>query len=77
VGSLLFHAQSTRCNPFCFQGSPRPSAVSIDPVIPPKANRLEIIVYDKEQYKQQNKVEWLFNKMKQFRRIATRYEKLK
>jgi putative transposase len=32
--------------------------------------------YDKEQYKQRNKVERLFNKMKQFRRVATRYEKL-
>jgi transposase len=52
-------------------------AKGIEPVIPPKANRLEIIVYDKEQYKQQNKVERLFNKLKQFRRVATRYEKLK
>jgi putative transposase len=40
-------------------------------------NRLEIIVYDKESYQQRNKVEPLFNKIKQFRRVATRYEKLK
>jgi transposase len=53
------------------------TAKGIAPVIPPKANRLEIIVYDKEQYKQRNKVERLFNKLKQFRRVATRYEKLK
>lgn len=53
------------------------AAKGIDPVIPPKANRLEIIFYDKEQYKQRNKVERLFNKLKQFRRVATRYEKLK
>jgi putative transposase len=52
-------------------------AKGIEPVIPPKANRLDIIIYDKEQYKQRNKVERLFNKMKQFRRVATRYEKLK
>ena len=52
-------------------------AKGIEPVIPPKANRLEIMVYDKEQYKQRNKVERLFNKIKQFRRVATRYEKLK
>jgi transposase len=52
-------------------------AKGIDAVIPPKANRLEIILYDKEQYKQRNKVERLFNKLKQFRRVATRYEKLK
>ena len=52
-------------------------AKGITPVIPPKSNRLDIIVYDKESYKQRNKVERLFNKLKQFRRVATRYEKLK
>jgi transposase len=52
-------------------------AKGIDPVLPPKANRLEIILYDKEQYKQRNTVERLFNKLKQCRRVATRYEKLK
>jgi len=52
-------------------------AKGITPVIPPKSNRLEIIVYDQERYKQRNKVERLFNKLKQFRRVATRYEKLK
>ncbi|WP_337958553.1 transposase, partial [Candidatus Accumulibacter vicinus] len=44
---------------------------------PPKSNRLEIIVYDQERYKQRNKVECLFNKRKQFCRVVTRYEKLK
>ena len=53
------------------------TAKGIAPVIPPKANRLESIVYDKAPYKQRNKVERLFNKLKQFRRVATRYEKLK
>lgn len=52
-------------------------AKGITPVIPPKSNRLDIIVYDQELYKQRNKVERLFNKLKQFRRVATRYEKLK
>ncbi|WP_171820439.1 transposase [Candidatus Competibacter denitrificans] len=52
-------------------------AKGITPVIPPKSNRLEIVVYDQERYKQRNKVERLFNKLKQFRRVATRYEKLK
>ena len=32
------------------------------------------MVYDKAQYKQRNKVERLFNTLKQFRRVATRYE---
>ncbi len=52
-------------------------AKGIEPIIPPKANRLDIIIYDQEGYKQRNKVERLFNKIKQFRRVATRYEKLK
>ena len=51
-------------------------AKGIEPIIPPKANRLEVILYDKAQYQQRNKVERLFNKLKQFRRVATRYEKL-
>jgi transposase len=51
-------------------------AKGITPVIPPKSNRLEILVYDTECYQQRNKVERLFNKLKQFRRVATRYEKL-
>ena len=51
-------------------------AKGITPVIPPKSNRLDILGYDKASYKQRNKVERLFNKIKQFRRVATRYEKL-
>ena len=48
----------------------------IEPVIPCKSNSKKQIVYDKESYKLRNKVERFFNKIKQFRRIATRYEKL-
>jgi transposase len=47
----------------------------IEPVIPGRSHRVEPIAYDKEQYKQRNRVERYFNKLKQFRRIATRYEK--
>ena len=46
------------------------------PVIPPKSNRKEAIDYDKDQYILREKVERFFNRLKQFRRIATRYEKL-
>ncbi len=49
-------------------------ANGIIPVIPPKSNRLDLIVYHKERSKQRNKVERLFNNIKQFRRVATRYE---
>jgi transposase len=48
----------------------------ITPVIPPKSNRKETIDYDKGLYKLREKVERFFNNLKQFRRIATRYEKL-
>ena len=48
----------------------------ITPVIPPKKNRKEPITYDKTLYKLREQVERLFNRLKQFRRIATRYDKL-
>ena len=48
----------------------------IEAVIPPRSNRTEAIDYDKEKYERREKVERFFNKLKQFRRIATRYEKL-
>jgi transposase len=47
------------------------------PNIPNRKNRIDPWPYDKEGYKERNRVERLFCKMKQFRRVATRYEKLK
>lgn len=46
-------------------------------VIPSRRNRKEPREYDRELYKERNLVERFFQKLKQFRRIATRYEKLK
>ena len=45
-------------------------------VIPPRSNRIEQRTYDRHLYKDRNLVERFFNRLKQFRRIATRYEKL-
>jgi len=45
-------------------------------VIPPKRNRKVQRSYDVDLYKERNLIERLFNKLKQFRRIATRYDKL-
>jgi transposase len=45
-------------------------------VIPPKRNRVVQRSYDRHLYKDRNLVERFFNRIKQFRRIATRYEKL-
>ena len=44
-------------------------------VIPPKSNRRVPWEYDRELYKQRNLIERAFNKLKQWRRIATRYDR--
>jgi putative transposase len=51
-------------------------AQDIVPVIPPKSNRREPRDYDADLYKLREKVERFFNSLKQFRRMATRYEQL-
>lgn len=51
-------------------------ARGVEAVIPAKVNRTRPIPYDREAYKRRQKVERFFNKLKYFRRIATRYEKL-
>jgi transposase len=44
-------------------------------VIPPKSNRTKQRDYDKTLYKERNLVERFFNRIKHYRRLATRYEK--
>lgn len=44
-------------------------------VIPPRKNRTQPREYDKDLYKERNKAERGINLFKQFRRVATRYEK--
>jgi len=51
-------------------------AAGAQAVIPPRSNRLTPRTYDRELYKARNLVERFFNKLKQFRRISTRYDKL-
>ena len=46
-------------------------------VIPPKKSRLQQRTIDYEAYKQRNVIERTINKLKQYRKIATRYEKTK
>ncbi len=48
----------------------------ITPVIPPKANRKAPRACDFALYCERNLVERFFNKLKHFRAIATRYDKL-
>lgn len=45
-------------------------------VIPPRRNRKVQRAYDAELDKERNRIERFFNKLKQFRRVATRYDKL-
>jgi transposase len=48
----------------------------IKPVIPGKSNRKKRIRHDKKAYKKRNVIERCFGRLKDFRRIATRYDKL-
>jgi transposase len=45
-------------------------------VIPPRSNRKEPRCYDEELYKERNLIERYFQKLKHYRRVATRYERL-
>lgn len=47
----------------------------IEAIIPPKTNRLVQREYDEELYKIRHLIENFFQKLKQFRAIATRYDK--
>lgn len=47
----------------------------IQPVIPTKSNERRDPAFDRDAYRKRNRIERLINKLKQFRRIATRYEK--
>jgi transposase len=50
-------------------------ASGAEAVIPPKKNRIFKREYDKHIYKERNLAERFINRIKQFRRVATRYEK--
>jgi transposase len=46
------------------------------PVVPPKRTRLEPWEYDRVLYRRRNEVERLFRRLKGFRRIFSRFDKL-
>lgn len=46
------------------------------PVVPPKQNRKVSWEYDRETYKRRNQIERFFLRIKRFRRVFTRYDKL-
>ena len=51
-------------------------ATGAQAVIPPRKTRRERRAYDADAYRERHLVECFFNRLKQFRRVATRYEKL-
>ena len=51
-------------------------ATGAQAIIPPRSNRTEQRKVDWHRYKARNLVERFFNRIKQFRRLATRYDKL-
>jgi len=49
---------------------------NFSPVVPPKSNTVNPWEYDREMYKQRNKIERLFCRIKaRFRKVFTRYDK--
>jgi transposase len=46
------------------------------PVVPPKRDRLNPWQYDRTLYKKRNEIERLFRRLKGYRRIFSRFEKL-
>jgi transposase len=51
-------------------------SLELQPVVPPNPNRLNPWEYDRELYKKRNEVERFFRRLKAFRRIFSRFEKL-
>ena len=50
-------------------------ARGITPCIPPGKNRKRPVSYDKNLYKQRHKIEIMFDRIKDWRRIAMRYDR--
>ena len=46
------------------------------PVVPPNPNRLEPWAYDRIAYRRRNQIERLFRRLKAYRRIFCRFDKL-
>ena len=51
------------------------ASAEVEAVIPAKANRRNPAPHDRVKYRLRNRIERLFNKLKNWRRVATRYDK--
>ena len=47
----------------------------ITPCIPGRKSRGRLVKYDKRRYKRRNRIEIMFGRLKDWRRIATRYDR--
>ncbi|AUI99759.1 hypothetical protein BVV19_08385 [Xanthomonas oryzae pv. oryzae] len=73
-GKTLLHVQSPRDREL--DSKPRCYSKSGGTSVPPKSNRVDPWEYDQQMYKRRNEVERLFRRLKGYRRIFTRFEKL-
>jgi transposase len=67
VMDRAYEGQETRQ---CFKKS------GFDPVVTFKSNHLQPWIYDKASYKRRNDIERLFTRLKAFRHLFSRFEKL-
>lgn len=51
------------------------ATLDIEPCIPGRSNRKDLIIHDTALYKQRNRIERMFGRLKDWRRIATRYDR--
>ena len=49
--------------------------IGIKPCIPGRKSRSKAIKYDKRRYKKRNRIEIMFGRLKDWRRVATRYDR--
>jgi transposase len=49
--------------------------LGIEPCIPGRSTRNQSVVYDEDLYKQHNRIERMFGRLKDWDRIATRYDR--
>ena len=54
----------------------RQLALGFTPVVPPLSTRVDPWQYDRHMYKRRNEIERLFRRLKGFRRVFSRFEKL-
>ena len=60
----------------CQGDETRQLTLRYEPVVPPLQTRVEPWQYDREMHKRRIKIEWVFRRLKGFRRIFSLFEKL-